>query len=154
ASLALALPALFCTSVSAETLSPTADTYSTLTIAGNPPVIKKQILNGASGGGGSLFLNKTHRAFIQFNAASQLAADGIGNADVVSAKLTIYFSSVIKPGRVDLHLATSAWEEKFKGTVPEPTIGGSTIGEIAAEDVVTKQFVSFDVTDVLRGWLT
>jgi len=145
---------LFGASSSAETLQPTADTFSTLTLnKANPPVVTKTAIVGTSGASGSMFVSRSHHAFVQFNAGAILTAEGLTSANIVGARLTIYFPAVTKPGAIDVHVVSSAWLEKFKGTEPEPQVDSNTFFEIPSGSVAAKQFTSFDVTSVVLGWL-
>ena len=155
AGLALALSECFGASAFAETLLPTADTSSTLTFTkANPPIVTKTAITASAGKSGSLIVSKTRHAFIQFNAADKLTAEGLTAADIMSAKLTIYFPSAGKAGQIDLHLVMQPWTEKPTGLETEPLVASGTIDSVPAARVIAKQFFSFDVTSAVMGWLT
>ncbi len=125
----------------AETLLPTADTFTI-----------KSTIHGKSGASGSMIVSKSHTAFIQFGAASRLMSENLTSADILGARLTLYFPSVIKPGKLGLHVVNQAWSEKFKGSAAAPTFAAA-FATIPAESVIGKNFVTIDVTAEVQAWL-
>ena len=151
------LLSLLASSAQAVTFYPTEDTYSTIDYStGRNPVVTKRFLTSAAGVTGSLYVSKSHSAFIQFNAAAQLAG-----ATVTGARLTIYFPLVTKAGTLDVcqvssvaSSASATWTETFKpATEPEPN-QDAFFYQILPASVAAKHFVTVDVTPEVQGWVS
>ena len=102
-----------------------------------------------------MLVGHAHHAFIQFNAGNVLDAEGLTSADILSAKVTIFFPSVTKAGDINVHQVTWAWSEKFTGPPKtEPAFDPATnVAVIPTASVVAKQFVTFDVSTTVRSWI-
>ncbi len=146
----LALLLAFTLSAKAITLYPTGDTYSTLDFShGKNPTVTKRFVTKAAGRTGSLYVSKSHSAFVQFDAAAQLSG-----AIVTGARLTLYFPTVTKPGELDVSVVTTPWAETFDGALVAEPGYAANFAQIPAASVVAKQFVAIDVTPEVQNWVS
>lgn len=105
-------------------------------------------LSIASGAATTLPVNAKQTALIRFNVGGLQGV--VPAASVSAARLRIYFSSVVKPGDIEVHKVLGTWSETAAGTLP---IVDPMASVIPAADVVKKQFIVIDVTNTVKGWL-
>ncbi len=104
----------------------------------------------ATGKAGTLAVSGTRTAFVSFDLSSLPAGLVVG--DITSARLRVYFPSALKPGDVNIHAVTSAWDERLAAT--QPSISPAAVAQIPAAMVLAKKFIEVDVTTTVQGWFT
>ena len=78
---------------------------------------------------------------------------GTTAAKVVQARLVLYVNRVGTPGAVELQTVYSPWAEGTVSASTLPTLGGPGSG-ITVPVATAGQFISVDVTQVVRNWVT
>ena len=97
----------------------------------------------------NLYVGNGNTAFLQFDLSTLPA--GLTSSQISHATLTIFVNRVNAAGSVTLSPVTSAWTETSVTSATAPSIGAAT-GTFIASTV--GQYVTFDVTSVVQGWLT
>ncbi len=128
---------LFTILARADVLPPAQDTSSL-----------KGKLTAITGKATTLPVSATRKGFVLFNLGS-LPAD-VQPADIVNARLRVYFPSAKRPGDIAIHTVTAAWDETSAAT--EPGISASPVAMFPVETVVAKKFVEVDVTATVQAW--
>lgn len=99
---------------------------------------------------GSLTVDGNRQAFVYFNPVD-LGSNT--TASVSSVRLRIYLTSVTAPGALTLHEVTGAWSELDNAKRARPEFKQTPFATIPSESVISKQFVTLDVTDLVKGWI-
>ena len=107
-------------------------------------------LTAVTGKATTLAVSATRKGYVLFNLAS-LPQDLVA-ADIVNARLRVYFPAAKKPGDIGIHTVTAGWIETT--TALEPGISVSPIAMFPAATVVGKKFVEVDVTATVQAWRT
>jgi|GEM_PF-5181452 len=96
----------------------------------------------------TLTVDGTRHAFVYFDL-SEIPA----GAQIRYARLRLYFPSVIRAGGgLTLHTVTGQWNEGVASA--EPGFDAMPLFTFAPTAVGAKRFVSVDVTDAVKAWLT
>lgn len=104
-------------------------------------------ITSAGGRARTLAISAKSTAFIRFDTA----LTGIQPAQVASARLTIYFAGVTKPGSVKFHHLTTDFTETFlEKSKPVPTFEAAAF---ATEPAVKGEYLTVDVTAQVLQWL-
>ena len=77
----------------------------------------------------------------------------VTSANILSARLRVYFPMVIKAGPVELHTVTPSgqlWNETSNEA--EPAVDSAIIQTFPVEEVVGKKFAEVDVTAIVQAW--
>ena len=107
-------------------------------------------LTPVTGKATTLAVSATRKGYVQFDLTT-LPADVVA-ADIVNARLRVYFPSAKKPGDIAIHTVTAGWIETT--TALEPGFSGSSVAMFPAATVVGKKFVEVDVTATVQAWRT
>jgi hypothetical protein len=98
----------------------------------------------ATGRAVALFLNSTEAALVKFDLSGLPPAIDAGA--VVSARLVIYIIKSKAPGDLTVSLATSDWTEAVTVISAMPSFDTTPLGVVPAAKVLTRSFVTVDVT--------
>ncbi len=119
-----------------------------------PPAQDSSSLKGkltpVTGKATTLAVSATRKGYVLFNIAS-LPQDVVA-ADIVNARLRVYFVSAKKPGDIGIHTVTAGWNETASAL--EPGVSVSPVAMFPAATVVGKKFVEVEVTATVQAWLT
>ena len=119
-----------------------------------PPAQDSSSLKGkltpVTGKATTLAVSATRKGYVLFNLAS-LPQDVVA-ADIVNARLRVYFVSAKKPGDIGIHTVTAGWNETASAL--EPGVSVSPVAMFPAATVVGKKFVEVEVTATVQAWLT
>jgi|GEM_PF-2510195 len=137
----IALAVLPCATSRAEVIPVLEDT------AGSPLT---NTIPKASGTATSLAVSGKSITCLKFDAQ----ASGAAPADVIAARLTIYFPKVTVGGTLNLFVNTSPFTELFIPTkIPLPTRDVAPFATIPVTKASSKEFVTVDVTQQVKAWL-
>jgi len=97
-------------------------------------------------------ISPSGNAYVKFKIASTLPANTTGS-DVAKATLKLYIGGVSTPGKIDLFLVTSAWDETTITAANAPATGDlvATTAQIDADK--KGKFIVLDVTSAVQQWL-
>lgn len=136
----LTLTALAATGLHAEVFPIAEDTFGT---------IAKGTILKASGAAKSVTVSAKTKAYIGFD----VGGSGIPASAVTHARLTVYVARATKTGNLNLANALGAFSETFADkSIPMPT--DAIITTTALTDASSREYVTFDVTNQVKGWLT
>ncbi len=136
----ITLAALAATGLHAEVFPIAEDTFGT---------ISKNTILKASGAAKSVTVSAKTKAYIGFD----VGGSGIPASSVTGARLTVYIARATKTGTLYLANATGAFSETFTDkSIPMPT--DAVISTTSLTDASSREFVTFDVTDQVKDWLT
>lgn len=117
-----------------------------------PPVQDSSSLKGkltpVTGRAVTLPVSASRKAYVLFNLNS-LPVD-VQAADIMNARLRVYFSAAPKAGDLFLHTVDGTWDEK--SIIAEPPISGTVVAMFPTVSVVAKKFAEVDVTATVRAW--
>jgi len=136
----LTLTALAATGLHAEVFPIAEDTFGT---------IAKGTILKASGAAKSVTVSAKTKAYIGFD----VGGSGIPASSVTNARLTVYVARATKTGNLNLANALGAFSETFADkSIPMPT--DAIISTAALSDASSREYVTFDVTNQVKAWLT
>jgi len=102
----------------------------------------------ASGRATSLGVDGEGSALLRFDLPQ-----GLKVSNVQSARLRLYVRSAVKPGDIRIREILSTWSEDVPGTAPTLSEGTVALPEMRPV-TKSKQFVFFDVTNLVKSWIT
>ena len=130
---------------SAQTLPVTGDSY---TQQGAP--------NANTGTGGNLFVHGSttadRNAYIQFSLTPLPA--GLTSSNVAIATMKLFVNIVTTTGTFDVHLVTSAWNEKTITYNTAPTLGALVASAVPITASSAGGYVVINVNSAVRAWLS
>jgi hypothetical protein len=88
-------------------------------------------------------------AFVQFNLAS--LPSSVTSAQIEKATLILYANKVTSPGTVDLSVIDSPWSELTLTMANAPSL--TPISGATAALTNSEEYITFDVTATVQGWL-
>src|SRR3984885_12631361 len=83
---------------------------------------------------------------------SRLVALGVTASQIQQATFTIYVHTVGVSGGLDLATLTSPWSESTVTFSTAPTPSGAVVSNVPVS--ASNDYVTFDITSVLQGWVT
>lgn len=100
---------------------------------------------------GTINVNSTSRAFLQFNLAAGLPA-GTTAAQITKANLLLFVNKVNTAGSVDVNAAAAAWNE---ATITHSTAPGLSTPVASSVPVsLTGVYVVIDATNIVKDWVS
>ena len=132
---------LWAGTLGADTLHPTADTNSNLTIPTQSNGAATSFFVRSPGAGGE------RHAFLRFD----LGALPTG-VPIDRAILRVWVAAVNDPGPIDIRPIAGAWTEATLSASNAPPMGAS-IGTLNISATDEEQYVTADVTSLVQGWL-
>ncbi len=100
----------------------------------------------------TLPLKKDQNVYLRFSLGTLPA--GTTGSQVTSATLRVWVDHVIKPGTFDVYEVASAWQEKTLKANALPTLGALEATGVALDATSQKQFLTLDVTALVKDWLS
>lgn len=104
------------------------------------------------GGVPNLSISPSENSYIKFRVAATLPS-GTSGSDVARATLKLYIGTVNSPGKLDVYMVTSAWNESSITFNTAPSVGEliATTAQIQADS--KGKFVVIDLTTAVAQWL-
>ena len=96
----------------------------------------------------TLAVSATRKGYVHFNLDS--LPQNPEAAEIVNARLRVYFPAAKKPGDIGIHTAAAGWNET--ATALEPGVSVMPVATFSASDVAAKQFLDVDVTSTIQAW--
>jgi DNA-binding beta-propeller fold protein YncE len=131
--------------VSAQTLPVTGDSYT-----------QQSAPNANTGTGGNLFVHGSttadRNAYIQFSLTPLPA--GLTSSNVAIATMKLYVTTVTTAGTFDVHLVSSAWNEKTITYNTAPTLGGLVASAVPITASSAGGYVIINVNSAVQAWLS
>jgi hypothetical protein len=112
---------------------------------------KDDAVSGNFGSNPALNISPGEIAYLKFKISSTLPA-GTAGSDLARATLRLYIGNVKSPGKIDVYLVTSAWNESSVTFNSAPSIGNliATSAQIQTEK---NKFLVIDLTAAVAQWL-
>ena len=130
---------------SAQTLPVTADSFT-----------QQSAPNANTGTGGNLFVHGSttsdRNAYIQFSLTPLPA--GLTSSNVAIATMKLYVTTVTTTGTFDIHLVTSAWNEKAITYNTAPTLGALVASAVPITASSAGGYVIINVNSAVQAWLS
>ncbi len=105
-------------------------------------------LTASAGKASTLAVSATRKGYVHFNLDSLPQDSEI--AEIVNARLRVYFPAAKKPGDIGIHTVAVGWNETV--TALEPGISVMPVATFSSAEVAAKKFLEVDVTATVRAW--
>jgi hypothetical protein len=108
--------------------------------------------NGNFGTNPAITISPTNTAYVRFKISRTLPAGTKGD-DVARATVKFYLNKVTTPGKLDVSLISSDWDEKTITANHAPTVGAVSITTQQINKDAQGNYFLIDITDIVKQWL-